>query len=140
MGLWSLFMRRKTFSQGGRNPKDYLDWYNGDQTTVEKESTMFMDPITSYKKDNQVKDNPSKRKDIKSANSKQVSGNHYKEMDVQPWEVMESVLNYTEFVGFLKGNIIKYTMRAGKKENSDDMGKARHYIEKLKEVENAEYD
>jgi hypothetical protein len=65
----------------------------------------------------------------------QVGGNHYKDMAISPWELMEAVLTYEEFVGFLKGNVIKYSLRAGRKEGaSDDVGKARHYIQKLKEV------
>ena len=56
-------------------------------------------------------------------------------MAVQPWTVMENVLTHSEFVGFLKGNIIKYSMRAGRKGATDeDIKKALHYIEKLKEV------
>jgi hypothetical protein len=70
------------------------------------------------------------------ADDLQVSGNHYKEMPIQPWAVMESVLTPEEFRGFLKGNIIKYAMRAGRKEGSNDAGKASHYTMKLKEVTN----
>jgi hypothetical protein len=73
------------------------------------------------------------------ADDLQVSGNHYKDMPVQPWHVMEAVLTHNEFVGFLKGNIIKYSLRAGRKDGSDDAGKARHYLQKLKEVERGEY-
>jgi hypothetical protein len=47
---------------------------------------------------------------------------------------MEAVLTPEEFQGFLKGNIIKYAMRAGRKDGSDDAGKAKHYMQKLKEV------
>jgi hypothetical protein len=65
----------------------------------------------------------------------QVGGTHYKEMTMQPWEVMEYVLTPEEFIGFLKGNIIKYSMRAGKKADSDDAGKAKHYAEKLRQFE-----
>jgi hypothetical protein len=43
-----------------------------------------------------------------------------------------------EFRGFLKGNVIKYSMRAGRKEGSDDAGKAMHYIHKLREFEDAQ--
>lgn len=68
------------------------------------------------------------------ADDLQVSGNHYKDMAIQPWAVMESVLTHAEFVGFLKGNIIKYSLRAGRKDGSDDAGKAKHYMLKLKEV------
>lgn len=69
-----------------------------------------------------------------SADDIQVSGNHYKDMAIQPWHVMESVLTQEEFIGFLKGNVIKYSLRAGRKEGTDDAGKARHYMLKLKEV------
>jgi hypothetical protein len=68
------------------------------------------------------------------ADDLQVGGDHYKEMGVPPWDVMQAVLTPEEFVGFLKGNIIKYAMRQGKKE-SDDAGKCHHYVQKLKEVE-----
>lgn len=71
-----------------------------------------------------------------TADDIQVSGNHYKDMPIQPWHVMESVLTREEFIGFLKGNVIKYSLRAGRKEGSDDAGKARHYIQKLSEVTN----
>ena len=69
------------------------------------------------------------------ANDIQVGGQHYKAMPVQPWEVMEAVLTPEEFIGFLKGNVIKYSMRAGRKEGSDDANKARHYMMKLREIE-----
>jgi len=72
--------------------------------------------------------------DALSADARQVSGNHYKEMPIQPWTLMEAVLTHEEFRGFLKGSIIKYSMRAGRKEGSDDAGKAKHYMQKLKEV------
>ena len=65
----------------------------------------------------------------------QVGGQHYKTMPVQPWDVMESVLTHEEFIGFLKGNVIKYSMRAGRKEGSDDANKALHYRMKLREVQ-----
>jgi hypothetical protein len=55
-------------------------------------------------------------------------------MPVQPWSVMEAVLTHQEFVGYLKCNIIKYSMRQGLK-TPGDAEKAQHYIEKLQEVE-----
>jgi hypothetical protein len=69
-----------------------------------------------------------------SADQEQVGGTHYKDMPVQPWTVMESVLTFQEFRGYLKGNIIKYSMRQGKKPDSDDAGKLKHYIDKLNEL------
>ena len=70
------------------------------------------------------------------ADDLQVSGNHYKDMPIQPWALMESVLTREEFIGYLKGNIIKYSMRAGRKVGSDDTSKAIHYRMKLKEMTN----
>ena len=75
-----------------------------------------------------------KGRDRTSADEVQVSGSHYKDMPIQPWALMETVLTVEEFRGYLKGNIIKYAMRAGRKEGSDDAGKAKHYMQKLKEV------
>jgi hypothetical protein len=72
---------------------------------------------------------------IQPANDYQVDGTHYRDMGMQPWEVMESVLTPEEFVGFLKGNVIKYAMRAGRKDNSDDTAKAHHYAQKLAEFQ-----
>lgn len=68
-----------------------------------------------------------------TADDLQVGGQHYKDMGIQPWAVMEAVLTHEEFVGFLKGNVIKYAMRQGKKD-SDDANKARHYALKLAET------
>ena len=68
-----------------------------------------------------------------SADDTQVGGTHYRDMAVQPWALMESILTAEEFRGFLKGNIIKYALRNGRKD-SDDVGKLTHYMQKLKEV------
>jgi len=68
-----------------------------------------------------------------SADAVQVGGNHYKNMAVQPWEVMESMLTYNEFIGFLKGNMIKYAMRQGLKD-PHDAEKFRHYRQKYLEM------
>ena len=69
------------------------------------------------------------------ADARQVDGTHYKDMPMQPWDVMQAVMTPEEFIGFLKGNIIKYSMRAGRKDGSDDAGKAKHYRQKLQEVQ-----
>lgn len=69
------------------------------------------------------------------ADEYQVDGTHYKDMAISPWAVMEANLTKEEFVGFLKGSIIKYEMRAGKKPGAnDDRKKADHYLVKLNEV------
>ena len=60
---------------------------------------------------------------------------HYASMEgLEPIELMQLVLSLPEFVGFLKGNIIKYTLRAGKKQGEaaeKDVAKAKRYTEWL---------
>lgn len=71
-----------------------------------------------------------------SADDVQIGGQHYREMSIQPWAIMESVLTHEEFVGYLKGNVLKYAMRQGRKD-SPDAEKCKHYMLKLSEVLNA---
>ena len=41
----------------------------------------------------------------------------------------QGLMSKDEYIGFLKGNIIKYTIRAGKKEDAvQDLEKAKNYI------------
>lgn len=58
---------------------------------------------------------------------------HYEELKVQPWEIMEKNFTTEEFVAYLKGNIIKYTLR-DKGQALTDAQKIKHYAEKLIEV------
>lgn len=69
------------------------------------------------------------------ADAYQIGGQHYKQMGVEPWEVIPALLTREEWIGYLKGNIIRYAMRQGKKD-SDDVNKCKHYMQKLKEVLN----
>ncbi len=69
---------------------------------------------------------------------RQVGGDHYMTMGLQPIDVMESVFSPAEIRGFYLGNMLKYTMRAGRKPGSaasEDIGKARHYAELLESYE-----
>jgi hypothetical protein len=63
----------------------------------------------------------------------QVGGNHYKNLTVEPWAAMESWLTREEYIGYLRGNIIKYQARAnsGKEDKELQLQKARHYSEEL---------
>lgn len=72
------------------------------------------------------------------ADDYQCDGDHYRNMPRQPWAVMAETLTHEEFVGFLRGSIIKYEMRAGRKAGADDdSSKAKHYAQKLAEVMHA---
>lgn len=56
---------------------------------------------------------------------------HYTSLEIQPWEAMEAWMTPEEFVGFLRGNVIKYLARAPRKGGAEDYRKALHYLEKL---------
>ena len=65
------------------------------------------------------------------AGKKQVGGDHYVNMGVQPWDAMKSWLTPEQFQGFLQGNSIKYLARWQSKGGVEDLRKARHYLDKL---------
>ena len=58
---------------------------------------------------------------------------HYEILAIEPWEIMEKNFTTEEFVAYLRGNIIKYTLR-DKGQALTDAEKIKHYSEKLIEV------
>lgn len=71
-----------------------------------------------------------------SALATQVGGDHYKEMPIQPWEVMKAWMSPEEFSGFLRGCVIKYVSGRSKGEpRIVDYKKARHCLDALIELE-----
>lgn len=65
-----------------------------------------------------------------SANQHQVGGEHYKSKAIQPWDFIAS-----NGLGYFEGNIIKYVSRHREKGGVTDLEKARHYLDKLIELE-----
>ena len=62
---------------------------------------------------------------------------HYKDCLVEPFYLMTNVLTVEEFMGFLKGNAIKYAMRAPfKGESEKDLEKYKYYSSLLQYVLN----
>ena len=64
------------------------------------------------------------------ANDTQVGGTHYKMHVIQPWDYIAS-----NGIGYFEGNIIKYVSRWRHKGGLQDLEKARHYLDKLIEME-----
>lgn len=69
------------------------------------------------------------------ANSVQHGGTHYKDKPIQPWDY---IIN--NGLGYLEGNIVKYVSRWRDKGGVEDLMKARHYLDKLIEVEGKKSD
>ena len=64
-----------------------------------------------------------------SALNTQIAGEHYKKFVIQPIEFI-TINN----LPFIEGNVIKYICRWKEKGGVDDLNKAIHYIELLKEL------
>lgn len=71
----------------------------------------------------------------------QVGGTHYASKRVQPWDAMECWMSRDEFLGYLRGNVIKYVARYKEKGGVEDLRKAKHYLTKLieKEIEDGQH-
>jgi hypothetical protein len=71
------------------------------------------------------------KKMTQNALEKQVDGNHYKDLPIQPIEYI-----HANAMGYMEGNVVKYISRWRKKNGMADLEKAKHYIELLIELEN----
>lgn len=58
---------------------------------------------------------------------------HYKDKPLQVWDYV-----IANNLGYLEGNVIKYISRWRQKNGVEDLRKAKHYIEKLIEVESGQ--
>lgn len=64
-----------------------------------------------------------------SANEKQIAGSHYLKA-IQPWDYIAA-----NGLDFFEGNVVKYITRWRQKGGVEDLRKARHYLDKLIEIE-----
>lgn len=65
------------------------------------------------------------------ADDRQVGGTHYKNMTVSPWDVVDT-WPIEQRIGAYRAGALKYIMRMGKKnEESQEIAKSIHYLEKL---------
>jgi Protein of unknwon function (DUF3310) len=66
---------------------------------------------------------------MSDALKKQVDGQHYKDMGIQPWEIIQkNKLDYFE------GAALKYLLRWRHKDGLIDLDKIIHYVERIKEM------
>lgn len=60
---------------------------------------------------------------------------HYQVGDKQPIEIMQDVMTTEEFFGYLRGNVIKYSLRMGHKDSkAKDAQKAAQYSKWLSQA------
>lgn len=60
----------------------------------------------------------------------QVGGNHYRIKTIQPWDYIAA-----NNLCYFTGNVVKYVSRFRDKNGVEDLKKARHYLDKLIELE-----
>ena len=65
-----------------------------------------------------------------SLNNIQHGGDHYRNKAIQPWDFIAA-----NHLGYFEGNIVKYVSRWREKGGIQDLEKARHYLDKLIELE-----
>lgn len=72
--------------------------------------------------------------DAHAANARQVGGDHYKTMGVEPWDVVDTWPR-EQRIGYYRGGALKYIMRMGSKDvSAQEIAKGEHYIQKLLEI------
>lgn len=67
-------------------------------------------------------------------NQKEKVREHYRNLEIEPFEIIEKNFTPEEQRGFYKGNILKYTLR-DKGQNQKDAVKIQVYAEKLQDLE-----
>jgi hypothetical protein len=65
-----------------------------------------------------------------SSNSNQVDGTHYVNKGIQPWDYIAA-----NNLDFFQGSVVKYVTRFREKGGIKDLEKAKHFINKLIELE-----
>lgn len=56
-------------------------------------------------------------KNVAPAEGTSLAAIHYQKANIQPIEIMQMHLHSEQFIGFLRGNVIKYSLRMGLKDS-----------------------
>ncbi len=73
---------------------------------------------------------PTEASRVQSFLKKQIGGNHYKDLKIQPIEYI-----YANEIPFIEGSVIKYVTRWRDKGGIKDIDKAIHFLQLLKELD-----
>ncbi|AUR83985.1 protein of unknown function DUF3310 [Vibrio phage 1.046.O._10N.286.52.E3] len=68
-----------------------------------------------------------------AATDRQIGGDHYKSLKIQPIEYIDA-----NNLPYLEGNVVKYVTRHASKNGVQDIDKAIHYLELIKQMRYAE--
>lgn len=103
---------------------------------------MVGNPLVKPLIPNMTEKNASSACDPTSPDNRQVGGDHYKRMKVQPWAALDDWLTSDQKVGYYLGSAVAYLARFNSegvgKGGVQDVKKAKHYLEKLIDTLNKE--
>ncbi len=103
---------------------------------------MVGNPLVKPLIPNMTEKNASVTRDPTSPDNRQVGGDHYKRMKVQPWAALDDWLTSDQKVGYYLGSAVAYLARFNSegvgKGGVQDVKKAKHYLEKLIDTLNKE--
>ena len=117
---------------------------NMDLNPEEEDMVVLGDVLDKEKEDDIMEDIPISIKELeekgKEPTEKLDEPSYYAGNGLSPLEAFKKgLLSREETIGFIKGNVIKYTVRAGHKHNaSDDIVKAIDYLTHLKKLYESE--
>ena len=77
--------------------------------------------------------NLKKKKTVPQDNNNVDHPSHYNQGKTETIDILKEFLTEEEFIGFLKGNVLKYLHRYKYKNGLEDLNKASWYLDKLKE-------
>lgn len=111
---------------------------NGCDTGVDTEQ-LFYNQLKEINGEDNMEDIPMNIRELEEKGKdteRLAEPSYYAGNGLSPLEAFKKgLLSKDEYIGFCKGNVIKYTVRAGKKENaSEDIVKAIDYLRHLKEL------
>lgn len=103
---------------------------------------MVGNPLVKPLTPNMTERSASSACDPTSPDNRQVGGDHYKRMKVQPWAALDDWLTSDQKVGYYLGSAVAYLARFNSegvgKGGVQDVKKAKHYLEKLIDTLNKE--
>ncbi len=92
---------------------------------------VFVEPATNVATNVEPPHAPRAKNHGSRADDRQVGGMHYKNMDVSPWDVVDTWPR-EQRIGAYRAGALKYIMRMGSKdESTQEIAKGIHYLEKL---------
>lgn len=112
--------------------KDIMKVWVGDDWGSTKEQ--YTDEVWRAECEQRSLNLKQKAREAVKANQKQIGGDHYKNMGVEPWDVVDT-WPIEQQIGAHRKDALKYLMRLYDKDTPlDNAAKALHCIEKLIEV------